>query len=477
MSQACSACHNESETVKLLCIECQGVNCTNCTKRVENAVLAYCQQFQESFNVDEMANALYVHFSEEDILKARQLLRDSCSGLLMNHIIMTVGCRRGTDARPAAEVSAMDIASAMYSIVDSEDVPKFIVLDLNQLPILKPTVTNAQYATSQRLLMLENMLKRMCERTQIAEEKIADCSNSIEVNKNRTEILNNGMRKIQNDVDTQARLLSEFHNKTAVMQHQTQQQQLSRPQYAQIAQVQTSPILQRPPVTPQPMRMMQPAGPGLQPGATPWIPQARPIGPGAAVTPPQYRLPNPGQQMTQPAQITQAVQQQQQQQVNNLTNMTQAVSANTQNGSLTGTQTFSTAPNGINGRQMLDQDRPPSRNQWRQQGRPKRQQGIKGSVEGTNFKAGPSPNRDLWVFNVDHSIDDDDLRHYIAQGGNKKSKAIEIRKWDPRYKDHYSSKCFRLTIGLDDYKTVYSSEFWPKDIGVRKYWVNPNDDE
>ena len=117
MSQACSACHNESETVKLLCIECQGVNCTNCTKRVENAVLAYCQQFQESFNVDEMANALYVHFSEEDILKARQLLRDSCSGLLMNHIIMTVGCRRGTDARPAAEVSAMDIASAMYSIV------------------------------------------------------------------------------------------------------------------------------------------------------------------------------------------------------------------------------------------------------------------------------------------------------------------------------------------------------------------------
>ena len=119
----------------------------------------------------------------------------------------------------------------------------------------------------------------------------------------------------------------------------------------------------------------------------------------------------------------------------------------------------------------------PNPNEWKYQRRRRRPQGLKGTVEGTHFKAGPSPNRDLWIFNVDSTINDDDLRKYIAEGGNKQERNINIRKWEARYKSHYSSKCFRLTIGLEDYKIVYDSEFRPKDIGVRKYWVEQGEDD
>ena len=113
---------------------------------------------------------------------------------------------------------------------------------------------------------------------------------------------------------------------------------------------------------------------------------------------------------------------------------------------------------------------------WRQQKSKeaprKKTQAIQGSAQGTELKAGLGPNRDLWIYNVDNEMEDDDLRTFIENGGSNKSGKVHIRLWEPRYKPEWDSKKFRITIGLMDYSRVFTEEFWPKDIFVRKYWVN-----
>ena len=97
---------------------------------------------------------------------------------------------------------------------------------------------------------------------------------------------------------------------------------------------------------------------------------------------------------------------------------------------------------------------------------------LQGTVKNTGIKPGRAPDRDLWIFNVDKETDDNELRSYIAEGGNAKSKPIGIRKWEPQYKEEFYTKCFRLTISKDDYETVFNADFWPDSIKIRKYWVN-----
>ena len=104
--------------------------------------------------------------------------------------------------------------------------------------------------------------------------------------------------------------------------------------------------------------------------------------------------------------------------------------------------------------------------------RNRRNQSIQGSAADTDVKAGPGPNRDLWIYNVDKAMSDDDLRTFVEEGGSSKSAPVHIRLWEPRYETHWDTKKFRLTIGLSDYNRVFNADFWPKDIWIRKYWVN-----
>ena len=97
---------------------------------------------------------------------------------------------------------------------------------------------------------------------------------------------------------------------------------------------------------------------------------------------------------------------------------------------------------------------------------------LQGSAAGTRFKAGLGPNRDLWIYNVDYEMQDDDLKKFIEEGGSNMSGKVHVRRWEPRYNPGWDTKRFRLTIGLNDYERVFTSEFWPQDIWVRKYWVN-----
>ena len=103
--------------------------------------------------------------------------------------------------------------------------------------------------------------------------------------------------------------------------------------------------------------------------------------------------------------------------------------------------------------------------------RSRQNQRIQGSANNTDVKAGPGPNRDLWIYNVDKEMDDQQLRKFIEDGGSSKSGKVHIRLWEARYEDHWDTKKFRMTIGLSDYARVFTEEFWPKDIYVRKYWV------
>ena len=112
------------------------------------------------------------------------------------------------------------------------------------------------------------------------------------------------------------------------------------------------------------------------------------------------------------------------------------------------------------------------REQTKKEGNKKTKQVIQGSAADTNFKAGSGPNRDLWIYNVDKEMKDDELRKFIEDGGSDNGEKVHIRLWEPRYEEHWDTKRFRLTIGLADYTRVFTADFWPKGILVRKYWVN-----
>ena len=66
-------------------------------------------------------------------------------------------------------------------------------------------------------------------------------------------------------------------------------------------------------------------------------------------------------------------------------------------------------------------------------------------------------------------MDDAALRKFIEEGGATQTQQVHIRLWEPRYKSHYDTKCFRLTIAKKDYEYVFNCDFWPEDISVRKY--------
>ena len=102
----------------------------------------------------------------------------------------------------------------------------------------------------------------------------------------------------------------------------------------------------------------------------------------------------------------------------------------------------------------------------------KRPTPMKGTAKETGIKAGKGPNRDIWVYNVDKDITDEEMKNYIEEGGSSKERTVDIRMWEPRYKDTHDSKCFRLTIAKTDFDYVFNPEFWPLDINFRKYWLS-----
>lgn len=124
-------------------------------------------------------------------------------------------------------------------------------------------------------------------------------------------------------------------------------------------------------------------------------------------------------------------------------------------------------------RRQVGQHPNDSDKEWQVKRYKRRPRGIQGKAQGSDIRArAGGPNRDLWISNVDSSMEDDTLKDFIENGGSTKTSKIQVRLWEKRYTDGSGSKRFRLTIGKSDYDKVYNADFWPSDIEVRKYWLS-----
>ena len=364
----CSKCGEDYQ--ESLCAKCVTEN----KGVVFNEVLAYCQCFLRNYSVKEVTDAVEKLFPEDDVVSARKLLLDTCSSIISPaNAINEAKFRRTTGSRPASQANASDVVAALYEIASHDNCPKFAVLDLSKMPVVKPMTGGDD--RDERILRLEKYLERLERRMDATDTKLD---------------------VVQND-------------------------RVPARSYAAVMSPSTSTGLSTSTL-----------------GSAPSFPARN--APSVVSRAPQLYRPSQnagGQSAGQPDQ-----------------------SASSEGG-----------PNTAEGGwQRRREDIVAERKRQR------RTQGLHGKATGSHIKGRTGgPNRDFWISNVDKEINDDDLKSFIVIGGSQNQGNIEIRLWEKRYKDHFDTKCFRLTIGKSDYEKLYSEDFWPEDIHIRKYWVSSNE--
>ena len=86
-----------------------------------------------------------------------------------------------------------------------------------------------------------------------------------------------------------------------------------------------------------------------------------------------------------------------------------------------------------------------------------------GSAENNALKAGKKT-RELFVFNLDPEMTQDDLSSYLNNAG------IDLIEIERRSIDDAMNKSFRITINNCDIDTVMKPEMWPCGVGVRPFY-------
>ena len=336
---------------------------------VDNYVLAYCQSYLQSYDVNtghahiNITLSLDTYFNDEELQNARKILRDKCMDQLAGSEITKYKTRNSTTQVAGSSANARDIADGVYKLQNEDECPLFVVMDIRKLPILSPDMSDKK-SLAERLMLLERQMLRMQEWKDEREKTI-----------------------VQHD-----------------------------------AKLMTRSAAVRPP--PQPQQQEQP-------------------GTSNSLWSSKLKLPKPLKDQ-EPRQ-----------------HLSSAMSS--------GEQTLS---KGNSGDESDWQVPPAHKKKMHRNATRKKTPSLQGTATGTRFKAGLGPNRDLWIYNVDYEMQDDDLKKFIEEGGSNRSGKVHVRLWEPRYNPEWDTKRFRLTIGLSDYDRVFTSEFWPQDIGVRKYWVN-----
>ena len=136
-----------------------------------NEVLAYCQCFLRNFNVKEVADAVERLFQEEDVVQARKFLLENCSSIIPPaSAISEVKYRRTTVGRSASHAYANDVVAALYEIISHDECPKFAVLDLSKMPVVKPMTNGGDH--DERILRLEKYLAKLEERMDVTDNKV-----------------------------------------------------------------------------------------------------------------------------------------------------------------------------------------------------------------------------------------------------------------------------------------------------------------
>lgn len=358
-------------------------SCNQCKNVVFNHVLAYCYTYLVSNKVAEVATAVNLFFSADELTAARDLLRQKFMDKMEGLDITKTTSRKSSTLRSFTEAISMDIVEGVHQLLEGDDAPIFATMDLRKLPLLQPALANTRNQAESMMLM-ERRLQRLEERMTSTDE-----------------ILISHDTKLKGVNDKQA-------DKSYAL--------------------------------PPPMDGFGSRGP-----TSFWKNKPSSV--------------SESRQNRAPAGNTDTV--------NDLPATLESLSD----------EAAASAPEGE--WQIPRQQR---RRETRKSEAPKdkggttsnkrRPTGLQGSAEGTTLKAGPGANRDLWIYNVHMDMEDDTLRKFIEEGGSKKERKVNIRKWEPRYSDDFDSKRFRLTISKSDYEYVYDANFWPLDISVRKYWLS-----
>ena len=163
----CELCNNPSPTS--LCERCASRN---------SAVLAYCQCYLDNYADNEVYSAIQTHFTTDNLMIARKQLRDHWPEQLRGLPIMEVETRRNSELRQARQAVATDIVTAIRKLSESDKPPRFITIDIKQLPMVRPRSTESD--TDERLQLVENIVRRLESRINVNEDNIALLSGNYE---------------------------------------------------------------------------------------------------------------------------------------------------------------------------------------------------------------------------------------------------------------------------------------------------------
>lgn len=114
-----------------------------------------------NLSVIEVAKALEMHFNCNDLVMAREMLRQMFPGKVGDLEIGKISMRRATTSRSCQE--ALDISEAVHFISNSDEAPRFIAMDIKKLPLIPPRLTSAKNQ-SESILLLEKKMECLEER-------------------------------------------------------------------------------------------------------------------------------------------------------------------------------------------------------------------------------------------------------------------------------------------------------------------------
>jgi hypothetical protein len=86
---------------------------------------------------------------------------------------------------------------------------------------------------------------------------------------------------------------------------------------------------------------------------------------------------------------------------------------------------------------------------------------VKG--EGAKVRGAPEPSRHLFIYRVDKSVNDSDMKDYVNEQGVTIQSLACVSHPSAKYKS------FKLTVPISEYERLFSDEMWPEGIRVRKY--------
>ena len=107
------------------------------------------------------------------------------------------------------------------------------------------------------------------------------------------------------------------------------------------------------------------------------------------------------------------------------------------------------------------------RHEKRRQNRQKYMIGRKDCVQG-KFKGAPEPNRDLFLYRVDHETCVEDIRLFLRD-------YVKIISLECLSHPDAKFKSFKLTVPMSDFaKLTMNPDVWPKDVRVRRFKERSN---